>query len=150
MLMIYGCGSGSEEDTRIIKDIIQKYDQQLAEGYMKMDMSLLKGMITPDYGYKLEHRLEAFKIAQRRMETELKNTEFVEINFVSGKRTKSEIARVRTREIWDTRHIDLKTEKTIKKIKGLTYVLSYELIKIEGKWLINSVAVLEEKIPRKE
>ncbi len=143
ILVIAGCNAGLKAEIPNIKNTIQKYDRLLAEGYIKMDMDGLKEVATQAHLITLNHRLEAFKIAKRRMESELKSVEFGEIKFLIKKRN-YKVVTVRTKEVWDIRHVDLDAKKTIKESKGFVYDLNYKLVKSADHWLVDGVEVLAE------
>ena len=156
--MIYSCSPATEDkpaevktveiiSERItdseVKDLIQRYDKLLSRAYITMDLKDLNELITPDHLSRLEHRLSNIEKADRQMLAELKDIEFAEIKYLD----ESPIF-VKTKEVWDIRHIDLKTQEVVKEHKDYTYELAYEIVRQKNKWLINSGEVINEKASR--
>lgn len=129
------------------KTIIRRYDQQLAVLFMTYDLKPLKDSLTASHYNRLDHRLAGFKKANRRMESIVRQIDFIEYKDDGNKRTGFPRALVKTRETWEIRHIDDKTGQVIKEVKGLEYDLSYELEQHDGVWQIDAVNVLNEKNP---
>ena len=71
----------------------------------------------------------------------LKNIEFINIKY------QDTVVNVITKEVWDIKHIDLKTQKVIKDHKGYQYEIDYRIIKQNDKWLIDDAEVINEKVP---
>jgi hypothetical protein len=143
IMSIVGCRSGTEKDTKMVKDTILRYNQLLAEGYAKMNMTPLQEVATLEHATKVYHHMAALGEAKIRMESQLVGIEFLDIQF-----PKKDIAKVKTREKWNYTHVNINTKMPAQTIvKGLTYNLSYDLIKKDGRWLVSSVSVLEEKKP---
>lgn len=140
VLCVTNCVSNSA-DIEKIKQTITRYDALLTEGFVKLDIAPLKEVVTENHMDRLGNRLSTLKTAKRRMDSKLKNIEFLEFAFPD-----KQSASVKTRETWDVRHINTQTGKTVKEIKGLCYVLSYRLLKKNGKWLVEAVDVIEEKV----
>lgn len=133
-------GCGKKDNTDRVKDTVLRYNRLLAESCAKMDISPVKEVITENHESVLEHRLEGLRTSGRSMESELREIEFLELRPL-----RKNIMMVKTREVWDVRHRDIKNGGTVNEIKGLAYVMSYTLAGREGKWLIDSADVIEEK-----
>lgn len=133
-----GCASKKERNIEKIKETIVLYDKLLAEGFSKRDITLLKEVATGSHIGRIEHRMNALHGANRRMDSNLKSIEFLEIEFLSVTSAKAQ-----TRELWDIHHIDVKTQETIKELKDFEYKLNYNLMFRNDKWMIVSVDVWE-------
>lgn len=144
LLAFAGCISGSEEESNKIRETIKRYNQLLSESYMRADMALMEQVVSSNQASRLEHRLDALKMNRIRMEAELKKLEFIEVNFLSKKRD-ADKAVAKTHETWNVRHVDIKTGNTVKKIDGLIYVMSYELIRKDNEWIVDDAVIVEEK-----
>ncbi len=138
----YGCRKGRDGSVIHMKELIKQYNNLLSEAYITMDLTELNKILTENHAVRLETRLTNVRKSQRRMESELKKIEFKDIVFPDDK---SVI--VSTKEVWDIRHIDLKTKKMIKEHKGYVYDLRYELAKKGDTWLIDNVVVIDEREP---
>ena len=143
VICIYGCRAGVETDTRAIKDTILRYNHLLAEGYARMNMTPLKEVATEEHAQKVYHHMAALGESKVRMESQLLDIEFSDIQF-----PKKDLVRVKTKEKWNYTHINIDTKMPAQTVvQGLFYKLSYELIKKNGKWFVSSISVLEENKP---
>ena len=137
---IGACSIDAGKDTRAAKDTILRYNQLLAEGYAKMDMTLLQKVATQEQAKKVYNHLAALGEAKIRMESEL-----VDIDFLDVQLPEENVAQVNTRETWNYTHVNIDTKmpgQTI--VEGLIYILSYGLVMEHGQWFVSSVTVLEE------
>lgn len=136
---ISGCRIGIEKNTQKIKDTVMRYNQLLAEGYSNMNMTPLRGVATEEHAQKVYHHMAALGEANLRMETRLLDIEFLDIQFPA-----EDLARLKTKERWNYTHININTNMPGNDaLKEVTYILSYELVKNDGKWFVSSVSVLE-------
>jgi hypothetical protein len=143
VIWIGGCHFGREKDTRVVKDTILRYNQLLAEGYAKMNMTPLQEVATAEQATRVYYHMAALREAKIRMESQLVDIEFLDIQF-----PKKDSAKVKTREKWNYTHININSKMPAQTVvQGLIYNLSYDLIKKDGKWFVSSVSVLEEKKP---
>jgi hypothetical protein len=143
IMCISGCRVGTEKDIHEVKDTILRYNQLLSEGYAKMNMTPLKEVATEEHAVKVYHHMAALGEAKVRMESKLVNIEFTDIQF-----PKKDFAKVKTKEKWDYTHVNIGTKMPAQTVvQGLIYKLSYDLIKKDGRWLVSSISVLEEKKP---
>lgn len=141
-----GCSDHRQEEESILRQQVERYTRLLAEGYMKSDMAGLRDVITPNHEARLEHRLNGLKMAKRRMDSKLRSINYLGVAFETGQPANQRLATVKTREVWDVRHVDVVTGKTVKEVKGLVYELNYEFEQHDGVWQIDSVEVVSEKI----
>jgi len=143
VICISGCRVGTEKDTRQVKDTILRYNQLLAEGYARMNMTPLKEAATPEHAQKVYHHMAALGESKVRMESQLVDIKFSDIQF-----PKKDFARVKTREKWNYTHINIDTKMPAQTVvQGLIYRLSYELVKKDSRWFVSSISVLEENKP---
>lgn len=124
----------SNADEKQVKGTIMRYDQLLAEGFLKLDMSPLQEVATPEQAQKEYYLMAALGEGKVRMESQLKEVEFLAVQFL----TRSE-ALVTTREKWDYRHLDIRTGNEVKNKKDVIYELSYRLKKVGERWVVTSV-----------
>lgn len=125
-------------------DLVRLYDTRLAEAFAKGDMTGVKGIVTAAHGARLDHRLAGIKTAGRRMESKVIAVEFLEFDKMEGKQLGFPRYRVKTREVWDVRHLDTVTGQAVKELKGLAYKLNYEFEQHDGIWQVDAVEVLQE------
>ncbi|WP_298268745.1 hypothetical protein [Geobacter sp.] len=144
---VCGCSDHRQEEESALRQQVERYTRLLAEGYVKFDMSGLRDVITPNHEARLEHRLNGLKMAKRRMESKLRKLDYLGVTFETDKPAKQRMATVRTREVWDVRQVDPVSGKTEKEIQGLTYLLDYQFLQVDDRWLIEDVVVLEDTSP---
>jgi len=143
VICIYGCRVGTDKDTRQVKDTILRYNQLLAEGYARMNMTPLKEVATDEHAQKVYHHMAALGEAKIRMESKLIDIEFSDIQF-----PRKDLVRVKTKEKWNYNHINIDSKMPAQTVvQGLLYRLSYELVKKNGRWFVSSISVLEENKP---
>ncbi len=145
-LVLVGCQERNSDSHKVFAELIRLYDTRLAEAFAKGDMAGIKSIVTVGHGARLDHRLEGIKAQGRKMESRVSAMEHLEFKDLGDKLSGFPRYRVRTREVWDVRHIDAVTGKTVKEVKGLVYELNYELEQHDGAWQIDSVEVVSEKI----
>jgi len=142
IVYISGCRVGTEKDVQEVKSTILRYNQLLAEGYSRMNMTPLQEVATLDQATKVYHHMAALGEAKIRMESQLVGIEFLDIQF-PGK----DSARVKSKEKWNYVHISIGSKMPAQGVvQGLIYNLSYNLVKKNGRWLVSSVSVLEEHV----
>lgn len=78
------------------------------------------------------------------MESKVIAVEFLEFDKMEGKQLGFPRYRVKTREVWDVRHLDTVTGQAVKELKGLAYKLNYEFEQHDGIWQVDAVEVLQE------
>jgi len=145
-LVVVGCQERNSAGNKVFAELIRRYDTRLAEAFAKGDMAGIKTMVTASHGARLDHRLEGIKADGRKMESRVSAIEYLEFKDLGDKLSGFPRYRVRTREIWDVRHIDAVTGKTVKEVRGLVYELNYEFEQHDGVWQVDSVEVVSQKI----
>lgn len=138
-ISIDGCKGISSEEIRNVKGTIIKYNQLLAAGYAKMNMNELVQVATTEHATKVFNHMAALGEANRRMNSQLKKIDFLDLKF-----PKNNEALVNTVEVWDFVHTDITTNKKILEEKDFVYEITYVLIKDGDRWVIGSVTVVEE------
>jgi len=138
VLWTWGCGAESKKDILAVQHTVVRYTQLLAEGYSKMNMTILQEVATEEQALKAYRHMSALGDAKIRMEPHLEDIEFVEIEL-----PEKGLAKVKTKEEWNYAHVSMKIPGQ-SVVKGLMYNLDYELVKRDGRWLVSSVSILEE------
>ena len=142
-IWIGGCDVDTAKDTQAVKDTIRRYNQLLAEGYARMNMTPLREVATEEHTQKPYHHMSALGEAKIRMESELVDIEFLDIQL-----PKKDLAGVRTREKWNYSHTNIDSKMPSQTVvQGLIYTLSYELVRNDGRWFVSSVSAWEEEKP---
>lgn len=135
-----GCGGDNEKEILAVQHAVLQYTQLLAQGYATMNMTRIQGVATEEQALKVYNHMSALGEAKIRMESRLVDVEFLDIQVAE-----SGSAKVKTREEWNYTHVNTGTEMPVQSsVKGLIYMLSYELVRSNGKWLVSSVSTLEE------
>lgn len=140
VIWIGACSSDAKKDAVEVTHTILRYNQLLAQGYAKMDMTPLQEVATEEQARKLCRHMSALGVSRIRMESELVDIDFLDTQFPAR-----DLAQVKTREKWDYVHV--KTDEKMPSqtvVEGLIYKLSYELVRKDDRWFVSSVSVLEE------
>ena len=141
-LSVVGCQphADASADLDRIRDTVVLYDELLAEGYTSMDMSPLTGVATEAHVQELYHHMAALGGAGIRMEPEL-----LELRFENVDSCGEGLAKVETTEAWRYVHVNTSDEMpAYTVVENQTYELSYDLTKYNDTWLVSSVTVLDE------
>jgi hypothetical protein len=137
---IGGCAVDTEKETLAVQHTVLRYTQLVSEGYAKMDMARTQEVATREQTEKVYNHMSALGGAKIRMESELVDIEFLDIEVAQPGS-----AKVKTREEWNYSHVNTDTKMPSQRlITGLIYMLSYELVRKNGLWLVSSVATIEE------
>jgi hypothetical protein len=140
---IGGCRADTEKDTLAVQHSVLRYTQLLAEGYAKMNMTALLQVATDEQALRAYHHMSALGSSKIRMESELVDIEFLDIEF-----PEREMASVKTREKWNYTHMNIDTTMPAQTtVEGITYTLSYGLVRKNSRWLVSSVSVIREDRP---
>lgn len=142
-----GCnGAGArkeriERDRIAVEHTVLRYTQRLAEGYAKMNMTNLQEVATLEQAKKVYKHMSALGDAKIRMESELVDIEFLDIQVVEPGS-----AEVKTREKWNYTQVNTDTKMPSRPpVTGLIYTLSYKLVRQDDRWLVSSVSTVEER-----
>ena len=139
-MCVAACGLDTRKETQAVKDAILNYNRLLAEGYAKMDMTLLQGVATQGQAKKVYQHMAALGEANIRMESRL-----VDIDFLDVQLPEKNVAIAKTKETWNYAHVNIDTRMPSQTVvEGLIYTLSYELVMEHGRRFVSSVKVLEE------
>lgn len=139
LLLFAGCGRDNA-DMLQIKKTITRYNQFLADGYKSLNMNSLQEVATPELATKAYYHMSAIGEGKLRMESALKELTFNKIEL----RQKDE-AVVETREVWDFRHVEMKTGKSYYEEKDFVYEMGYTLKKHAEKWTITHITTISGK-----
>ena len=141
VVLLAGCGPCAGDDVKAARDTVLKYNQLLAEGYAKMDMTLLQKVATQEQAEKVYTHMAALGEAKIRMESQL-----VDIHFFDVRWPEENVAQVKTRETWNYTHVNIDAKMPRQTtVTGLVYTLSYVLLLQHGQWFVSSVTVLEKE-----
>ncbi|WP_298440158.1 hypothetical protein [Geobacter sp.] len=141
-----GCARHAENEGEF-RELIRQYDQRLAMAFDTYDLKPFGQSLTASHFNRLDHRMTGMKRAGQKMESRVLAIEFLEFKDLGDKQLGFPRFRVKTREVWNVRHIDARTGKVVKEVKGLVYELSYEFEQHDGVWQVDAVEVLGQKIP---
>ena len=136
IIFIFACSRDAEEVVQI-KGTIMRYNQLLIEGYKNLNMNPLQEVATTEHATELYYHMAALGEADIKMLSTLKKIDFTRVNIV-----KSDKVVVSTREVWDFVHVDIKTDERVYDEKDFVYEMRYELIKKDGRWLVEKVTAV--------
>lgn len=125
------------QETDRIKACIRRYNLLLADGYRALDMTPLQEVASQEQATKLYYHMAALSEGKVKMDSTLKNPEFIRINI-----TKPDEASVATRETWDFAHVDMRTGKKLAEERDFIYEMDYLLKRREGRWVITGVTTV--------
>lgn len=142
-IVLGGCTGDQSEPA--VKGAIMRYNQLLSDGYRSLNMNPVQEVATPEQATKLYHHMAALGEGRIRMDSTLKNIQFVKVAFPTNKE-----ATVNTRETWDFTHLDIGTGKKIYEERDFVYEMEYGLKSDGGgHWLIHKVTTLGGEGARK-
>lgn len=114
------------------------YNQLLREGYQSFNMNPLQQAATKRQAETLYIHMAALGEGRVRMESSLKDIQFTEVNIQQESK-----ATVKTKEVWDFRHIDIDKKQVVLDEKDFEYLITYELVKEGPRWLVAKVVAKE-------
>ena len=125
--------------TEVVQKTIKRYNQLLAEGYQKLNMTNLQEVTTEDLAVKAYYHVAALTEGKSKMVSELKNIDFIKVDFDQPSK-----ARVVTKETWDFAYVDMQTGAKKEEVKDYIYHVAYALDNKQGKWIINEITATGE------
>jgi len=136
VVLIFSCSSG---DKQLVRNTIIRYNELLSRGYAEMNMTGLRELATENQIEKVYIHMAALGEGKVKMISELKNIDIEDISFPS-----KDAAMVLTKETWNYTHVNIDTNKVDKKVEGIVYKLSYDLVKSNGRWVVANVVSRDE------
>lgn len=125
--------------TEVVQKTIKRYNQLLAEGYQKLNMTNLQEVATDKLAMSAYYHAAALTEGKSRMITQMKDIDFIKVDF-----DQPEKARVVSKETWDFAYVDIQTGAKKQEVKDYVYHVAYALNKVQGKWIINEVTATGE------
>lgn len=129
------CSTIGSGDTEEVKGAVKRYAALLSQGYASMNMTGLTQAAEEPQVAKVYFHMAALGEGRLRMMSELKDISFRDVRFGSATS-----ASVKTREVWDFRHVNIDTGKVERDEKGFVYRMDYHLAKKNGAWLVRDAA----------
>ncbi len=134
------CTTVDTREAEQVKETVKRYNAQLAQGYATMNMAGLAQVAEDSQTSKVYFHMAALGEGRIRMMSELKDISFRDIRFAAATS-----ASVKTREVWDFRHVNIDTGKVERDEKGFVYQINYHLAKKNGAWWVRDVAAEGEE-----
>jgi len=130
---IIACGKEGSEGELLLQNAVRKYNSTLAEAYRERSVEPLMGAAT-------EKEIERVELLIRMLEQKglFLDGQLRRIDFGRAEMEAEDRGRISTEEVWDYRHLDVKTKGIISKRK-ITYRLIYHLVKDKDGWLVDRV-----------
>jgi len=129
------CSTVDSREAEQVEATIKRYNSLLAQGYAALNMAGLAQVAEEQQTAKVYFHMAALGEGRLRMMSELKDISFKDIRFAN-----STSASVKTREVWDFRHVNIDTGKVERDEKGFVYRMNYRLAKKNGAWWVKDVA----------
>jgi len=141
LLLISGCArqGGSEADSALVKGTVNRYVTLLAQGYQKLNMTLLQEVSTKKRATKVYYHMAALGEGKARMISHITSLQFTDIHIVAVDK-----ADVKTSEKWDYAYENVDSGKEMLN-NSISYKLNYRLVKKNGRWLVDDIDILESK-----
>ncbi len=121
-----------------VQDAVRSYNVQLVRAFRAHDMNLLNSVATRDQAYTEFFQMAALGESGVTLESTLTAIAFRSVSF-SGDAS----ATAETDETWDYRHVSNETSKTVRSESGIVYHLRYDLVLVDGRWLVDRVTSLD-------
>lgn len=137
---VVSCSSVDTREAEQVRETVKRYNTQLAQGYATMNMGGLARVAEEPQTAKVYFHMAALGEGRIRMMSELKDISFKDIRFAAATS-----ASVKTREVWDFRHVNIDTGKVERDEKGFVYRTNYHLAKKNGAWWVRDVTAESEK-----
>ena len=131
--------TGAFDEETSIKNTVILYDSLLAKGYITQNMSPLLEAATEKRADKAYYHMAALGEGKVKMDMKLNELKFTDVKILSP-----DNAEVGTEEKWDYRYINTASGKQVYE-NSVDYKLTYRLIKLSGKWLVNDIDVKQTK-----
>lgn len=125
---------------QLVKKIVERYTFLVAEGYKNLDMNPLQEVATKTEAEKAYIHMAAIGEGTSRLISNMKKINFEFVQFPTESK-----AVVRTKEIWDFSHFDIKSGKKTGEVLDFPYDVTYTLEKKDGRWLIADIVASSEK-----
>lgn len=140
-LVLAACNRESA-DNKQVKGTVMRYNQLLIEGYQTLNMNPLQEAATTKQAEKTYFHMAALGEGKVRMESTLKKIKFIDITIQQENK-----ATVKTKEVWDFQHINIVTKQIVLEERDFEYIITYELVKERGRWLVANVIAAEGDNP---
>ncbi|MBJ6723116.1 hypothetical protein [Geomesophilobacter sediminis] len=134
-LLVLGCSDKKEEE---VKAFVANYCSVLQDTYAKADMKQLVPLATEKELKKIFPLIQALNATNNSMRTEIVDYKIVRTKVADNEAT------VRTDEKWRYWWVDRTSGLITKQKQEESYQLQYNLIKVDGRWRVDSVQNLKE------
>lgn len=132
-------GTGAFDEETRIKNTVILYDSLLAKGYIIQNMSLLLEAATEKRANKAYYHMSALGEGKVKMDMKLNELKFTDVKILSP-----DNAEAATEEKWDYKYINTDSGEQVYD-NSVDYKLTYRLIKLSGKWLVDDIDVKQTK-----
>ncbi|WP_298268819.1 hypothetical protein [Geobacter sp.] len=137
VFVLSGCDRHADEKRRV-EETVRRYNQLLAQGYESLNMTPLTEVAEMEQATKVYSHMAALGEARTRMIPALREIAFSDFRFPNVSS-----ASVRTREVWDFRHLNIDTGKVTRDEKGVVYHLAYRLALKGDRLMVREVKSVE-------
>jgi len=138
-IIFSGCASNEPPDQQSeLKTIIAKYNNAIVEAYKNQNFEYLTQVATEEELNKIGIIINSYRQSDQIMEAEIRKIDFREVKIDGDK------AVVKTSEDWSYRWLNYKTGQEVEPPQDIHYELLYQVIKKDGKWLVDAVEEIKE------
>ena len=123
----------------LVKKIVERYTVLVSEGYKNLDMNPLQEVTTKSEAEKAYIHMAAIGEGTSRLISHMKKINYEFVQFPADAK-----AVVRTKEVWDFSHFDIKSGKKTGEVSDFPYDVTYTLEKKDGRWLISDIVASSE------
>ena len=136
-LTICGCNSGKDAENLQFRDTVIAYTRLLDEAYRSMNSNPLTRIATPERVFKVYHHMAALGEGRVKMVMKQERLDFLKYNRLSPDQTE-----VTADERWYCEYFSVDTGEKVSE-NLITYVVLYQLLRENGRWLVNDITVKE-------
>ncbi len=137
--LLSACTATREEEA--VKRSVVLYNRGLIEAYRSQSFDLLKEVAVEREVEKVGAVVGAYLEGGEVMESRIISLRFDGVEVRDGRAT------VRTSEEWSYRWLDYRTGREVEPLKRIYYRMRYDLVKRDGRWLVEKVKVVSEEFP---
>jgi hypothetical protein len=136
--LVVGCASiGSFREQRTVRQVIERYNRLLADGYRNFNMTPMRSVATSLQAEDEYIHMSSLAEGGVRLDSDLRVLEFVRVS------VETTTARAETRETWDYRQYSRADGSLVLTQEGQFYHLAWDLIRQpDGRWLVSDVRAI--------
>jgi len=123
-----------DPETLAIHQAVTDYNDALVRTFATLDLGHLESVATPE-----QVADESYTLMQLQSENAVMNAKLVNIEFGEIVLYAEDDISITTHETWDYDYVSLDTSETTRSERGVMYDLRYDLVLMDGRWLVYAV-----------